>query len=229
MSRLTDISKFLAALVPLEESMMPGPIMDLVRTALGLKQPESSVQRQMAPDQMAPDQMAPDQMAPDQMAPDQIQSDTHKYLVYFGDKKIPCIKAIRSVTNLGLKEAKKMCEGVPQSLDREMAARVNLELGDHSGCLVEDSAGAAKLQLQVRVMQRSLWDSQARERVLQESLVRESQVNSRLAEQRDALEGSLVAADMSNTDLKARVAELEYAASVVITSTGPRTTKTKQG
>jgi ribosomal protein L7/L12 len=225
MSRLTDISKFLAALIPLEESMMPGPIMDLVRTALGLKQPESSVQRQMAPD--------PVQMAPDQMAPDQIQSDTHQYLVYFGDKKIPCIKAIRSVTNLGLKEAKEMCEGVPQSLDREMAARVNLELGDHGGCLVKDSAGAAKLQLQARVMQRSLWDSQARERVLQESLVRESQVNSRLAEQRDALEGSLVSANMSNTDLKARVAQLEYAASVIVTGTGPvprtRTTKTKKG
>ena len=35
-----------------------------------------------------------------------------------GDKKIPVIKAIRAVTNLGLKEAKAVADGAPKSVGR---------------------------------------------------------------------------------------------------------------
>ena len=39
----------------------------------------------------------------------------------FGDKKIQVIKAVREVTNLGLKEAKDLVEGVPQTVKEKVA------------------------------------------------------------------------------------------------------------
>ncbi|OGP54008.1 MAG: 50S ribosomal protein L7/L12 [Deltaproteobacteria bacterium RBG_13_52_11] len=42
-------------------------------------------------------------------------------LTGFGDKKIQVIKAVREVTNLGLKEAKDLVEGVPQTVKERVA------------------------------------------------------------------------------------------------------------
>jgi large subunit ribosomal protein L7/L12 len=42
-------------------------------------------------------------------------------LTGFGDKKIQVIKAVREVTNLGLKEAKDLVEGVPQTVKEKVA------------------------------------------------------------------------------------------------------------
>ncbi len=42
-------------------------------------------------------------------------------LTGFGDKKIQVIKAVREVTNLGLKEAKDLVEGVPQAVKERVA------------------------------------------------------------------------------------------------------------
>ena len=40
---------------------------------------------------------------------------------FAGDKKIQVIKAVREVTNLGLKEAKDLVEGVPQTVKERVA------------------------------------------------------------------------------------------------------------
>lgn len=42
-------------------------------------------------------------------------------LTGFGDKKIQVIKAVREVTNLGLKEAKDLVEGVPKTVKEKVA------------------------------------------------------------------------------------------------------------
>jgi large subunit ribosomal protein L7/L12 len=42
-------------------------------------------------------------------------------LTGFGDKKIQVIKAVREVTNLGLKEAKDLVEGVPKAVKEKVA------------------------------------------------------------------------------------------------------------
>jgi len=47
-------------------------------------------------------------------------------LTSFGDKKIQVIKAVREVTNLGLKEAKDLVEGVPKPV-KEGAAKEEAE------------------------------------------------------------------------------------------------------
>lgn len=47
-------------------------------------------------------------------------------LTSFGDKKVGVIKAVRSVTSLGLKEAKDLVEGVP-SLVKEGVAKTEAE------------------------------------------------------------------------------------------------------
>ena len=44
------------------------------------------------------------------------QTEFDVILTGFGDKKIPVIKVVRSVTSLGLKEAKDLVEGVPNPL-----------------------------------------------------------------------------------------------------------------
>jgi large subunit ribosomal protein L7/L12 len=43
------------------------------------------------------------------------------FLTGFGDKKIQVIKAVREVTNLGLKEAKDLVEGVPKAVKEKVA------------------------------------------------------------------------------------------------------------
>ncbi len=42
-------------------------------------------------------------------------------LTSFGDKKIQVIKAVREVTNLGLKEAKDLVEGVPKAVKEKVS------------------------------------------------------------------------------------------------------------
>ena len=58
----------------------------------------------------------------------------------FGDKKLDVIKAIRSITGLGLKEAKEMVEGAPKTVkegvSKEEAEKVAEEL-KASGAEVE--------------------------------------------------------------------------------------------
>jgi large subunit ribosomal protein L7/L12 len=50
----------------------------------------------------------------------------------FGDKKIGVIKVVRAITNLGLKEAKDLVEGVPskvkEGVSKEEAAKIKKEL-----------------------------------------------------------------------------------------------------
>jgi large subunit ribosomal protein L7/L12 len=50
----------------------------------------------------------------------------------FGDKKIGVIKVVRSITNLGLKEAKDLVEGVPskvkEGVSKEEAEKIKKEL-----------------------------------------------------------------------------------------------------
>ncbi len=58
-------------------------------------------------------------------------------LTGFGDKKIQVIKAVREVTNLGLKEAKDLVEGVPQpvkeKVSKEEAEKIKQKLQEAGG------------------------------------------------------------------------------------------------
>ena len=55
----------------------------------------------------------------------------------FGDKKIQVIKGVREVTNLGLKEAKDLVEGVPQmvreKVSKDEAEKIKKKLEDAGG------------------------------------------------------------------------------------------------
>jgi large subunit ribosomal protein L7/L12 len=61
-------------------------------------------------------------------------------LTGIGDKKIQVIKVVRSVTNLGLKEAKELVEGVPsnvkEGISKEDAENVKKQL-EEAGATVE--------------------------------------------------------------------------------------------
>lgn len=63
-------------------------------------------------------------------------------LAGFGDKKIQVIKVVRSITGLGLKEAKDLVEGVPkplkQGVSKEEAEKIKKE--------IEESGGAITIQ-----------------------------------------------------------------------------------
>jgi large subunit ribosomal protein L7/L12 len=58
-------------------------------------------------------------------------------LTSFGDKKIQVIKGVREVTNLGLKEAKDIVEGVPQvvreKVSKDEAEKIKKKLEDAGG------------------------------------------------------------------------------------------------
>jgi len=49
-------------------------------------------------------------------APEEEKTEFDVVLTGFGDKKIQVIKAVRECTNLGLKEAKDLVEGAPQTV-----------------------------------------------------------------------------------------------------------------
>jgi large subunit ribosomal protein L7/L12 len=61
-----------------------------------------------------------------------VQTEFTVMLEGFGDKKIGVIKVIRTITNLGLKEAKDLVEGVPakvkENVSKEEAEKIKKEL-----------------------------------------------------------------------------------------------------
>lgn len=63
-------------------------------------------------------------------------------LTGFGDKKIQVIKAVREVTNLGLKEAKDLVEGVPQTVKEKIAK----EEAEKVKQKLEESGGTAEIK-----------------------------------------------------------------------------------
>ena len=68
------------------------------------------------------------------------QTEFDVILKAFGDNKIGVIKAVRSITGLGLKEAKELVEGAPkpvkQGVSKEDAEKIKKELAD-AGAEVE--------------------------------------------------------------------------------------------
>ncbi len=68
------------------------------------------------------------------------QTEFDVVLKAFGDNKIGVIKAVRSITGLGLKEAKELVEGAPkpvkQAVSKEEAEKIKKELTD-AGAEVE--------------------------------------------------------------------------------------------
>ena len=69
---------------------------------------------------------------PGAAAPVEEQTEFDVVLQGFGDKKIGVIKVVRTITNLGLKEAKDLVEGVPskvkEGVSKEEAAKIKKEL-----------------------------------------------------------------------------------------------------
>jgi large subunit ribosomal protein L7/L12 len=63
-------------------------------------------------------------------------------LTGFGDKKIQVIKAVREVTNLGLKEAKDLVEGAPQSVKE----KVTKEEADKIKQKLEEAGGTVEIK-----------------------------------------------------------------------------------
>ena len=63
-------------------------------------------------------------------------------LTGFGDKKIQVIKAVREVTSLGLKEAKDLVEGVPQTVKE----KTSKEEADKIKQKLEESGGTAEIK-----------------------------------------------------------------------------------
>ena len=68
------------------------------------------------------------------------QTEVDVVLQAFGDKKINVIKAVRAVTDLGLREAKEFVESVPQTvkegLPKEEADKIKADL-EEAGATVE--------------------------------------------------------------------------------------------
>ena len=62
----------------------------------------------------------------------EVQTEFNVILEGFGDKKIGVIKVVRTITNLGLKEAKDQVEGVPskvkEGVSKEEAEKIKKEL-----------------------------------------------------------------------------------------------------
>lgn len=63
-------------------------------------------------------------------------------LAGFGDKKIQVIKVVRSITGLGLKEAKDLVEGVPKTLKEGLSK----EEADKLKKEIEEAGGAVTIQ-----------------------------------------------------------------------------------
>jgi large subunit ribosomal protein L7/L12 len=65
------------------------------------------------------------------------QTEFNVILTGFGDKKIQVIKAVRELTNLGLKEAKDLVDGVPKPLkegvNKEEAAKIKKSIEEAGG------------------------------------------------------------------------------------------------
>ena len=76
----------------------------------------------------------------DATAAEEEQSEFDVVLSSSGDKKIQVIKAVRSVTDLGLKEAKALVDGAPntvkEGVSKEEAEQLKAEL-EEAGAVVE--------------------------------------------------------------------------------------------
>jgi large subunit ribosomal protein L7/L12 len=59
-----------------------------------------------------------------------------------GDKKIQVIKEVRSLTNLGLKEAKDLVDGAPKAL----LEKVSKEDAEKAKAAIEEAGGSAELK-----------------------------------------------------------------------------------
>lgn len=70
------------------------------------------------------------------------QAEFDVVLTGFGDKKIQVIKTVREVTNLGLKEAKDLVEGVPQTVKEKIAK----EEADKIKQKLEEAGGTAEIK-----------------------------------------------------------------------------------
>ncbi|MSR15915.1 MAG: 50S ribosomal protein L7/L12 [Gammaproteobacteria bacterium] len=64
--------------------------------------------------------------AGDAAAPVEVKEDFDVVMTSFGENKVNVIKAIRTITGLGLKEAKDMVEGVPSTV-KEAAPKAEAE------------------------------------------------------------------------------------------------------
>jgi large subunit ribosomal protein L7/L12 len=68
------------------------------------------------------------------------QTEFTVHMTAFGDNKVAVIKAIRTITNLGLKEAKDLVEGAPsivkEGVSKDEAASIKKQL-EESGAKVE--------------------------------------------------------------------------------------------
>lgn len=75
-------------------------------------------------------------------APEAEKTEFDVILTGFGDKKIQVIKAVREVTNLGLKEAKDLVEGAPQTLKEG----VPKEEAESVKKKIEEAGGTAEIK-----------------------------------------------------------------------------------
>ncbi len=67
----------------------------------------------------------------------EVQTEFTVTLTSFGEKKVQVIKTIRSITGLGLKEAKELVEGVPsvvkEAVPKEEAEKIKKDLEEAGG------------------------------------------------------------------------------------------------
>jgi large subunit ribosomal protein L7/L12 len=75
-------------------------------------------------------------------APEAEKTEFDLILTGFGDKKIQVIKAVREFTNLGLKEAKDLVEGVPKPVKEG----VPKEEADAAKKKIEEAGGTAEIK-----------------------------------------------------------------------------------
>jgi large subunit ribosomal protein L7/L12 len=75
-------------------------------------------------------------------APAEVQTEFTVILAKAGDKKINVIKEIRTITGLGLKEAKDLVEGAP----KEVKAGVNKEEADKIKKMLEEQGAAVEVK-----------------------------------------------------------------------------------
>jgi large subunit ribosomal protein L7/L12 len=75
-------------------------------------------------------------------APAEVQTEFTVILAKAGDKKINVIKEIRTITGLGLKEAKDLVEGAP----KEVKAGVNKDEADKIKKMLEDQGASVEIK-----------------------------------------------------------------------------------
>jgi large subunit ribosomal protein L7/L12 len=80
---------------------------------------------------------APAQTGTEDAAPQEVQTEFTVTLTSFGEKKVQVIKVIRSITGLGLKEAKELVVAVPsvvkEAIPKDEAEKIKKELEDAGG------------------------------------------------------------------------------------------------